>query len=106
MSMDMIQKVGMVAGVTMPLFNIPLIIRLNRRKTSADMSLTWAIGVWACIVLMTPQALRSDDIAFRAYGAVNVVFFSIVTFFIVKYRPRTGDSATACRTDAAEKGAD
>lgn len=78
----------MVAGVALPLFNIPLIIRLVRRKSSEDLSLSWAVGVWVCIVLMTPQALRSSDIAFRAYGIVNILFFSVVTFLVVKYRSK------------------
>ena len=85
---DLIEKVGIVAGVALPLFNIPLIVRLVQRKSSEDFSLSWAIGVWVCIVLMTPQALRSSDAAFRAYGAVNVLFFSVVAFLVVKYRSK------------------
>ena len=83
-----IQKIGAVAAIVLPLFNIPLIIRLWRRKSSGDLSLSWAVGVWVCIVLMTPMALRSPDAVFRIYGVVNIVFFSAVTFFVVKYRGR------------------
>ena len=83
-----IEKIGMTAAVALPLFNIPLILRLYRRKSSGDFSLSWAVGVWVCIVLMTPQALRSTDAAFRAYGIVNILFFSVVAFQIVKYRKR------------------
>ena len=83
---DWIQKIGVVAGVTLPFFNIPLIVKLVQRKSSKDLSLTWALGVWVCIVLMTPQALRSQDPAFRLYGIVNIIFFSIVLFFVLKYR--------------------
>ena len=81
-----IQKIGMVSGIALPLFNIPLIVKLIKRKSSKDFSLSWAVGVWVCIVLMTPQALRSEDIAFKAYGIVNIIFFSIVVFFVLKYR--------------------
>ena len=83
---DWVQKVGMISGITLPLFNIPLIITLIKRKSSKELSLTWAVGVWVCIVLMTPQALRSQDIAFRAYGIVNIIFFSVVVFFVLEYR--------------------
>ena len=86
---DWIQKVALISGVALPFFNIPLIAKLIKRKSSKDLSLTWAIGVWVCIVLMTPQALRSQDIAFRAYGAVNVIFFSLVLFFVLKYRSKS-----------------
>lgn len=83
---DWIQKIGVISGIALPLFNIPLIIKLIQRKDSKDLSLTWALGVWVCIVLMTPQALRSADPAFRLYGIVNIIFFSIVVFFVLKYR--------------------
>ena len=81
-----IQRIGFVSCIALPLFNIPLIIRLWQRKSSEDFSLTWTLGVWGCIVLMTPHALSSSDVAFRAYGVVNILFFSVVAFLIVKYR--------------------
>ncbi len=89
MAGDWIEKVGIVSSVALPLFNIPLILRLIRRKTSEDFSVAWAVGVWVCIILMTPQALRSSDVAFRAYGVVNILFFSAVVFLVVKYKRRT-----------------
>ncbi len=85
---DFIEKLGIVSGVVMPLFNIPLILRIIQRKSSGDISLSWALGVWTCILLMTPQALRSHDAAFRSFGVVNLIFFSAVTFFVLKYRAR------------------
>ena len=84
-----IQKIGFVAAVVMPVFNVPLILNLVKTKSSRDISATWAVGVWTCIILMTPQALRSSDIAFRAYGIVNLFFFSAVTFFVLKYRSKS-----------------
>lgn len=90
-----IEQVGLVAGVVLPLFNIPLIARLIKRKRSDDLSLSWAVGVWVCIVLMTPQALRSSDVAFRYFGLMNVLFFSFVVFFVFKYRVRPGICTTS-----------
>ena len=81
-----IEKIGVVSAIGLPLFNIPLILRLIKRKSSNDFSLSWALGVWTCIVLMTPQALRSPDATFRAFGVSNLLFFSVVTFLILKYR--------------------
>ena len=81
-----IEKIGVVSAVALPLFNIPLILRLVQRKSSDDFSLSWALGVWVCILLMTPQALRSSDPAFRAFGVFNFLFFSVVTFLVLKYR--------------------
>jgi len=84
-----VEKIGMISAVLLPLFNIPLILRLIQRKRSEDFSLSWAVGVWLCIILMTPQALRSTDPTFRIFGAVNLVFFTVVAFLIVKYRYRS-----------------
>ena len=81
-----IQKIGTVSAIALPFFNIPLIVHLWRRKRSDDFSLSWAVGVWVCIVLMTPQALRSSDPTFKAYGIVNILFFSVVAFLVVWYR--------------------
>ena len=88
--MDWIEKIGIISGVALPLFNIPLIVRLVKRKSSEDFSVSWAVGVWVCIVLMTPQSLRSSDIAFRAYGVMNIIFFTLVVIFILKYRVKPG----------------
>lgn len=83
---DWIERIALISGIALPLFNIPLIVKIIQRKSSKDLSLTWALGVWVCIVLMTPQALRSNDMAFRIYGIVNIIFFSIVVIFVLKYR--------------------
>ena len=83
-----IQKIGTMGAIALPLFNIPLIVRLWRRKSSKDFSLSWAIGVWVCIALMTPQALRSTDESFRAFGFLNIIFFSMVVFMVLRYRER------------------
>ncbi len=87
-----IEKLGMIGGVVMPFFNIPLIIHIWKSKSSEGLSLSWALGVWVCILLMTPQAIRSEDITFRAFGIVNIIFFSIVVFFILKYRRPSGQN--------------
>ena len=86
--MDLIQIVGIFASAALPFFNIPLLVRILKRKSAEDFSLSWAVGVWACIVLMTPQALRSPDMTFRVFGFFNLIFFSAVTFFVIKYRKK------------------
>ncbi|PIQ87335.1 MAG: hypothetical protein COV74_01205 [Candidatus Omnitrophica bacterium CG11_big_fil_rev_8_21_14_0_20_45_26] len=86
--------IGIAAAFIMPFFNIPLIIRLVKRKRSDDISLLWAGGVWVCIVLMTPAALVSPDTAFRLFGYSNVIFFTAVTFLIFYYRWRPGRGAS------------
>lgn len=84
--MSNIQQVGVIASAVLPLFNIPLIVKLLTRKSSKDFSLVWVLGCWTCTVLMLPAALTSNDLAFKVFVTVNIVLFSIVTFLVIKYR--------------------
>ena len=84
--MDFLTQLGAIAGFVLPFFNIPLILRIVKRRSSDDISLVWVIGVWICILLMSPSALTSKDIAFRAFGITNLIFFTAVTFATFKYR--------------------
>lgn len=86
--MDTIFKIGFIASLILPLFNIPLVLRMIKRKSSQDISLTWVVGVWVCILLMMPRALTSEDLAFRFFGVMNILFFTLVFFFTVKYRKK------------------
>jgi uncharacterized protein with PQ loop repeat len=86
--MEQLSHVGTVAGFVLPFFNIPLILRILKRKSSDDLSLIWVSGVWVCIVLMTPAALMSDDLTFKLFGISNVIFFTAVVYFTFKYRSR------------------
>ena len=83
---DFFRWLGMVAGIAMPFFNIPLILKIKRRRSSKDISLSWVLGVWICIVLMTPSAVHSSDQVFRVFGIVNLVFFSGVTVAVLRFR--------------------
>ena len=65
--MDFLIHMGAIAGFILPFFDIPLIFHIIRRKSSDDISLVWVIGVETCILLMSPSALTSKDIAFRAF---------------------------------------
>ncbi len=89
--MDQFWDIGVIASFALPLFNIPLILRMIERKSSEDISMIWVIGVWVCIILMTPRALMSKDLAFQVYGVMNIVFFTLVLFFSAKYRKRKKD---------------
>ncbi len=82
----MVVLFGIVAAVVLPFFNIPLILRIRRRKSSQDVSLVWAWGVFVCILLMFPSALRSRDIVFKMFSIVNFLFFSAVVYYVAKYR--------------------
>ena len=90
----LIDTIGLIAAVILPLFNIPLILRIVKRKSSEDISLTWALGVWVCIVLMFPSGLKSTDFVWRTYNIVNVLFFTIVVMTTLKYRKKSNENKT------------
>ena len=84
-----VEKVGLAAAVAMPFFNIPLILKVIKRKSSKDITLVWVLGVWACIVLMAPSGFTSVDVVWRAFNYVNFVLFTTVMVIVVKYHKGT-----------------
>ncbi|MDO8643740.1 MAG: hypothetical protein Q7S00_02085 [bacterium] len=86
MENNLIHLAGLAASVILPFFNIPLIARIIRRRSSEDMSLVWVLGVFVCIVIMTPAGLQSKDLVFKAFTVVNLVFFSAVTVCVLYFR--------------------
>ncbi len=88
--MNWTEKIGLVTAVILPLFNIPLIARIVKRKSSEDISLCWALGVWICILLMAPSSLTSKDMVWRTFSYMNIVSFSCVVFVTLKYRNKKG----------------
>ncbi len=82
---DMRNILGLVAAVAMPMWNIPLIIKINKRKFSREISLTWALGVFGCILLMLPSALVSPDAIFRVFTILNTVLFGAVVIQVLRY---------------------
>jgi uncharacterized protein with PQ loop repeat len=76
----------MAAAIVLPLWNIPLIAKIIRRRSSADISLSWALGVWVCILIMAPSGFTSADPVWRTFNAINLVLFSAVVAVTIKYR--------------------
>jgi uncharacterized protein with PQ loop repeat len=85
--MRIIQVIGMLSGIIMPLFNIPLILRIIRRRSSGDISLVWVIGVWSCVISMLPSSLQSPDPVLVVFGIINSLFFSAVFFTVLYFHP-------------------
>lgn len=83
---SLIASVGMAAAVILPLFNIPLILKIVQRKSSRDISLVWVVGVWICIVLMAPSGFISKDMVWRTFNYVNILLFTGVMITTLKYR--------------------
>ena len=93
--MRSIQLIGMLSGIIMPIFNIPLILRIVRRRSSGDISLVWVIGVWSCVIAMLPSNLQSPDSVLVVFGIVNSLFFSAVFFTVLYFHPTLKRSTTA-----------
>ena len=82
----MLEKLSLVATLSLPLWNIPLILHIERRKSSKDLSLPWVIGVWVSVLLMLPTALNSPDRIFRIYALINAALFTGVVVQALRYR--------------------
>jgi hypothetical protein len=79
-------KIALIAAVTLPFWNIPLIWRIVERKSSQDISLAWCLGVFVCILAMAPQGLTSTDKIWRLFNIANLFWFSLVTITVIYYR--------------------
>jgi uncharacterized protein with PQ loop repeat len=86
---DLMQKISMLGGVVLPIWNIPLIVRIIKRKTSEDISLLWLFGVWTCILLMFPSAITSEEVWYRWFGVTNIFFFTLVVVVVMMYRKKS-----------------
>lgn len=83
---DIAKIAGMAASIIMPLFNIPLVYKIWKRKSSSDLSLVWTLGIWFSIIFMLPATLISSDPVFRIFGITNFILFSGVVFSVLKFR--------------------
>ncbi len=84
----MTEKIALIAAIILPLWNIPLIARMVKRKSSTDISLHWALGVWVCFILMAPEAFKSSDLVWKTFNIVNLALFSIVIIVVLYYRQK------------------
>ncbi|HNX25365.1 MAG TPA: hypothetical protein PKG60_15065 [Spirochaetota bacterium] len=83
---DIVKVAGMAAGIIMPLFNFPLVYKIWKRKSSSDISLVWALGIWGSILLMLPASLISPDPVFNVFGILNFILFTGVVISVLKFR--------------------
>jgi uncharacterized protein with PQ loop repeat len=84
----MIHKIALVAAVVLPLWNIPLIMRMIKRKSAKDISLYWVFGVWVCMLAMFPAGIVSEDIVWKTFNICNIILFSCVVACTVTYYRR------------------
>jgi hypothetical protein len=82
----MYNKLALIASILLPLWNIPLIIRIKQRKSSSDISLLWLFGVWICSIIMLPAGIKSSDIIWKSFSITNIVLFTCVVITALIYR--------------------
>lgn len=83
----MLQKLGLISAIVLPFFDIPLIMRIVRRKSSEDISLIWTFGIWVCTLGMLPSSLMSADLILRSFAIVNTLLFTAVVVAVLMYHP-------------------
>ena len=82
----MMRTVALIAAIILPFWDIPLIVRVIRRRSSKDISVPWAMGIWICFLLMAPEGLRSSDLVWRVFNIVNLILFTAVVAVVLWYR--------------------
>jgi len=82
----MIETIGLIAAIMVPLWNIPLIMRIIKRRSSKDISLYWALGVWICFICMAPAGVKSSDLVWRVFNIANLTLFTCVVAVVLWYR--------------------
>ena len=82
----MMRTVALIAAIVLPFWDIPLIVRVIKRRSSKDISRPWAMGVWICFLLMAPEGLRSSDLVWRVFNIVNLILFTAVVAVVLWYR--------------------
>jgi uncharacterized protein with PQ loop repeat len=82
----MVERIAIFAAIMLPLWNLPLIARIIRRRSSEDISLYWALGVWVCMLLMAPSGFTSEDPVWRVFNITNLSLFTVVTIVVLRYR--------------------
>ena len=80
------ETIGFWASVALPLWDIPLMVRIIRRKSSQDISMSWAMGIWVTSVLLAPSAFISGDKMAMGFNTVNVIMLTAVLIVVFKYR--------------------
>lgn len=80
------KTIGFWAAVILPLWDIPLMVRVVQRKSSQDISLVWALGIWISSVLMAPSAFISGDKLAIGFNTMNVIMLTGVVIVVIKYR--------------------
>lgn len=84
----MIDNIALVASIVLPLWNIPLILRIIKRRSSDDISIHWAVGVWVCLLAMLPSGIKSDFLVWKAFAIANFIFFSFVMVCTLMFHNR------------------
>jgi uncharacterized protein with PQ loop repeat len=82
-----LKSFGMVSAIAMPLFDVPLVIRIIQRKSAEDISLVWVFGIEFCILGMLPSSLLSIDPILKAFAIVNTLLFTAVFIAVLCYHP-------------------
>jgi uncharacterized protein with PQ loop repeat len=80
------QTIGLWAGIMLPLWDIPLIVRVLKRKSASDISVVWAWGIWGSSILMAPSAFVSGDKAAIGFNLTNCITLTIVLIVVLKYQ--------------------
>lgn len=80
------KELGYICSMIVPVFHIPLIMKLVRKKSSQEWSLLSVIGFWIATLGIQPWALMTDDRALTILNTLSLMFISVELVLVIKYR--------------------
>lgn len=84
----MVDKIALIAAVLLPLFNIPFILTIIKSGSSKNVSISWAFGVWICLILMLPASIISADLVWQVFNILNLILFTLVVITVMVFRKK------------------
>lgn len=97
------KTLAFIAAVILPFWNIPLLWRMEKRRSSADISCWWACGVETCLLLMFPAALNSTDIVYKTFSIINIIFFTAIVVEVMRFRSPLRDGKSQGLSSSLER---
>lgn len=80
------ENISTIAAAVLPLFDIPLILHIMKRRSSKDISVLWAVGLWVTSIALAPAGILNPNWASKLFNIVNVIMLTILVVVVWKYR--------------------
>ncbi len=81
-----IKDLGTASSMVVPLFHIPLILKLYKKKSSQEWSVISVCGFWISTLGIQPWAMMTSDKALTILNSLSLLFISVEVVLVLRYR--------------------